>query len=137
MTTGTALAGMETPIKTTSSRLASLSATLSPAKIMGALPTVKMQVGMDEESGDIVIRFPQRIPVQAIRESKTDKKTPFVYLHPQNADGTPGSVVVPVVIYENVNTGTVDAEGNVIWDEQETVLGLRLGGINAFVTGAR
>lgn len=118
---------------TTAATLATKYGAATPAAVTASKPTHKILVSQDEENGDILIRIPQRIPSAAIRESATDKKTPFVYLFPTAADGNPGAVVMDVVVFD---PPTVDGDGNPV-DGPEVTLGLRLGGMNAFVTASR
>lgn len=80
-------------------------------------------VSQDEETGDILIRVPQRILASAVFDSRPNEKTgkvsSMVTLMPKQSNGTPGSVRVPVVI----------ADG-----EDEAVFEMRIGCINAFIS---
>lgn len=101
---------------------AKLGVQATPAKEAGPVHTMYcLQLEEDVKgigsAGDTIIRIPQRIPVSAVREAKTDKKTPFVYCHPRNVvEGAKAEF--PVVLF--------DENGD------EFVATIRLGGTNVF-----
>ena len=91
-------------------------------------PTLTVLVSHDAQTGEIVLRIPQRMGEEMVHASKTDKAVPMISLMPKWADGKPGNVNLPIVI-ESPNPEDPD-------NPVETVFGLRLGVFNGFVTAA-
>jgi len=123
-TAGTATATV-VEVEETTDPFARLTAQTSKTRKSARIhPLHSVAADADDETGDIILRIPQRIPFDAVYNSKTEKAVPMVSLMPRFADGRSGAVNMPVVVYQTGADGV----------EVERVFGLRIGCICAFVT---